>query len=320
MRKTERRDQRGTYGALFGVVAVLTASMTSEMALAEDKMAALMAIPEHDVAAMSQAVSQAGWTFTVRDNWVTKFLRAGGSIDSVTGYKPPLGWAPPAGPKMGAMSMELPSHFDWRDQVPGAFEPARNQGSCGSCWAFATTGTVETAYAIFYPGKKIDLAEQQILDCSGAGSCGGGYYDALDYARSTGVPDEAQNPYTARDTRCKSSAQPVAKIASWQYVGDGEPTTEEIKAAIYQYGPVSVTVNGSFSSYSGGVYNRCNYSGTNHMVMLVGWDDKEQYWIMRNSWGTSWGEAGYMRIKWEGSPGRKCNRVGETAAYVVFEK
>ncbi len=101
---------------------------------------------------------------------------------------------------------------------------------------------------------------------------------------------------------------------------DDEPTIEEIKATIYQYGPVSVTFNTSYSSYSSGIYNKCNNSGTDHMVMLVGWNDKDKYWIMRNSWGTDWDEDGCMRIKWTESSGRKCNRIGETVAFAVYEK
>jgi C1A family cysteine protease len=107
-------------------------------------------------------------------------------------------------------------------------------------------------------------------------------------------------------------------VKSWGYVSGSSsrsPTVDQIKAAIYQYGPVAVTVtaNMAMQGYSGGIFNGCTSMGTNHMVVLVGWDDKTQSWILRNSWGADWGEDGYMRIRYN------CSRVGEEASYVVPE-
>jgi cathepsin L len=97
---------------------------------------------------------------------------------------------------------------------------------------------------------------------------------------------------------------------------------EEMKQAIYKYGPIAVTVSasGAWKGYKSGVYNACNTNMTNHIVALVGWNDDEQAWILKNSHGTEWGEAGYMRIKYVGTNGKKCNNVGSSAAFVVYKR
>lgn len=116
---------------------------------------------------------------------------------------------------------------------------------------------------------------------------------------------------------CKSSCAHPYKIDSWGYVGsaNGVPSVDAIKTAIYQYGPVAVAVaaDSYFQSYTGGVFNRNSSSQVNHAVVLVGWDDSQQCWILRNSWGSGWGESGYMRIKYG------VNQVGYGATYVVYK-
>lgn len=209
----------------------------------------------------------------------------------------------------------------------GKLPPVRNQGNCGSCWAFATTGQVEIAH--FYKTGKIDidLAEQEQLSCSHAGSCNGGFFTALNYDKSHGLGLEADFPYKARDLSCKKIT-PAQNIASWAYIGNQgkNPTVNQIKTVIASGIPVAVTVAAgyrAFQKYNGGVFGgkECTSAGTDHMVLLVGWDDtaegpdgKKGAWLMRNSWGEKWGEGGYMRIRYG------CSHVGEIASTVTLPK
>jgi cathepsin L len=179
---------------------------------------------------------------------------------------------------------------------------------------------------MWYP--MVDMAEQTMVStCERGGDCGGGFFSAFNYVQEKGLPPESEDPYTARNSSCKSglSTFPNSKITRWSYVGTSgrNPTTEQIKQAIYDHGPVTVDINGSLSSRTG-VYTSCGSTGTNHMVVLDGWVDDPAYskygggyWIMRNSWGTNWSEGGYMRIVYKSSGGRNCNGVGNVTAYAV---
>lgn len=222
----------------------------------------------------------------------------------------------------------LPAAFDWNDHA--TLQPIRNQANCGSCWAFSVTAVVESLHMIAHgsPFHAIDLAEQTLVSsCSSAGSCRGGFFNAFNYIQKTGLPDEAQDPYKARNSSCKSGLIPEQKIKEWHYVGQSnrQPTTDEIKAAVIQFGPNSVDINGSFGSYRGGVYTNCGSTSPNHMVNIEGWKDDSAYaaygggyWIMRNSWGKNWGENGYMRIVYKSRRGSKCNGIGGVTAYAVL--
>lgn len=295
------------------------ASLTAGFARAEDT----VNDERHwDVAHMRSVVKEKGLTFEVSENWVTRFLARGGLMKDVTGLVQPAG-AKFAGGSVRHVDLapdaDLPASFDWRDEVAGGLQPVRNQGSCGSCWAFALTGVVESLSRIKSPGEEVNLAEQTLVStCERDYDCSGGYFDAFDYVQSKGLPNESKDPYQARNSRCKTGLSSEKAIKNWAYVGASgkSPTTEQIKTAIKTYGPVAVSVNGSFSSYSSGIYNRCNTAQIDHMVMLVGWNDADGgYWIMRNSWGSSWGEQGYMRIKYTDARGRKCNNIGDAAAF-----
>lgn len=279
-------------------------------------------IAHWDYKALNQISINAGYTFKAGKNWVTDYLSKGGSEFDITGLKHSEVIDYTSAYHNIQARSDLPSHFDWRDEVDGGMQPIRNQGSCGSCWAFSVVSVLESLIRIYDHTLEPNLAEQTLVSsCSNTGSCSGGYMNAFNYLKQKGAPNEKDDPYKAYNTSCRQGLKAGAKISEWNYVGSGSssPTTEQIKTAIYMYGPVSVTVNGSFSAYSSGIYNRCNSYGTNHMVTLEGWDDEGQYWIMRNSWGTNWGEGGYMRIKWYGSGGYKCNSIGKSAAYAVLD-
>ncbi len=244
------------------------------------------------------------YTFTVSQN-ANEF--------HLCGMNPNLLEASPTAPMITELKA-LPSKWDWREQ--NGVTPVRNQGNCGSCWAFAAVGVMESAIKI-KDGVSTDLSEQYLVSCNSDGwGCNGGWW-AHKYHVTPGAVLESCFPYQAADVACKSSCDHPYKLDKWGYVGNSSsiPSVEALKTAIYQYGPISVTVavDSYFSAYSGGVFNR-NYTGSiNHAVILVGWDDSQQCWIMRNSWGASWGESGYMRI------GYNISKIGYGATYVVYK-
>jgi len=212
-------------------------------------------------------------------------------------------------------STELPSYFDWRNK-DGAnwMTPVKNQLGCGSCWDFVAVGSIEAAFNIYQnnPDIDLDLSEQHILSCSGCGTCnGGGPGCVFSYAKDNGIPDEACFPYAASDLSCNQTCPDwqsrAVKIKD--YMWDIPNTTESYKQAIMKYGPAVVVlyVPDDFLFYVGGIYEPIeNVGGSpNHAVVLVGWNDTgfnettnttEGYWIIKNSWGTWWGENGYGKV------------------------
>jgi len=216
----------------------------------------------------------------------------------------------------------LPGAFNWCDQ--GGCTPVRDQGNCGSCWAFGTVGSLESAI-LLKDGVSGDLAEQYLVSCnSDDWGCDGGWW-AHDYHEwkflaaqlAAGARYESDFPYTATDAPCLGPYRAHEKIADWVYIGgeNSVPSTAAIKQAIYDHGPVSaaVCVNTAFKSYTGGVFNPSTWCfSINHAIVLVGWDDSRGAWRLRNSWGPDWGEDGYMWIAY----GKYY--VGYSANYVVY--
>jgi len=258
--------------------------------------------------------------YTWKENKFTKMIEQGQDMSNVTGFKRGADWK--KGAKFDDIKVNtatLPDHWDWREYA--ALRKVKNQGSCGSCWGFSVGGVTELVWQLIHPEMypKLILGEQALVSCSQY-DCGGGNFDAFDYIKTKGLPLESDYPYTASNGSCKSYT-PYTKITGWAYVGDGsnEPTTEQIKQAIYDHGPVSVDLaaNSSWSGYSSGVYTSCNSSSVNHMIIAVGFD--KDVLIVLNSWGEDWGEGGYMRTKFVGSNGRKCNAMGETTAYAIVD-
>jgi C1A family cysteine protease len=199
-----------------------------------------------------------------------------------------------------------PSTFDWRN-VNGKdwMTPVKSQGGCGSCWAFSALGVVEAKINIQANDSNldIDLSEQHLVsDCCDAGSCGSGWPgQALKYVRDTGVSDEDCFPYIASNcacTPCENWEDDKWNIISYNYEG----SQSGYKGDISNYGPMSAVfrVYGDLFSYTGGVYQHTsgNFMGY-HAIVIVGWNDTEGCWIIKNSWNSGWGENGYGRIPGE---------------------
>jgi len=203
------------------------------------------------------------------------------------------------GPLMDIPDVEAAASLDWRTK--GAVTPVKNQGQCGSCWAFSATENLESVNFLA-TGKLVELAPQQIVDCDKAwyGCSGGWPYGAFQYLISFGGQDtEASYPYTAVNGNCKANLNNVgAKIRSYTSVKAGDENG--VKSAL-QTAPLSICVDASrWYLYQGGVImgSQCGRS-IDHCVQLLGYDDgaSTPYWLVRNSWGTSWGENGLLRLQ-----------------------
>jgi len=205
----------------------------------------------------------------------------------------------------------LPSSVDWRANGGNYVTPVRDQRDCGSCWAFAAAGALESYILIkdILPGTNDNRAEQILVSCSLYSDCGGGYIsEASDFLRNTGLPPESYFPYTATNNLC-SRAQSgwqsnTYEIFSWSWVNTYPASVSDIKNALYTYGPLVTTfdVYNDFFSYTSGVYQYTTggYAG-GHAVLLVGYVDNASvpgggYFIVKNSWGTDWGMAGYFNV------------------------
>jgi len=204
----------------------------------------------------------------------------------------------PADTVVTAENLEVftPSNdIDWREK--GAVTPVKNQAQCGSCWAFSAVGIVEGWG--FTTGKGLhDLSEQQLVDCAGSygnQGCNGGWHDkAVDYLADGGSCEQKDYPYTGRDGQCKRTCTPVIKPNK-----SVKGTTEAALSNAINVGPVGVAVDasGGFQSYHSGVFTGPCGTQLNHAILAVGFNSSpSKYWIVKNSWGTTWGNKGYIHM------------------------
>jgi len=226
------------------------------------------------------------------EEFKSQYLMAPQHCSATVGSYQPRGVSPNAG-------------VDWRTK--GVVTPVKNQGGCGSCWAFGTTGAVESAWALS-TGQLLGLSEQQLVDCAGAfgnmGCNGGLPSQAFEYIRHAGgIQRSTDYTYTGRDGRCRADPTKFAAHVTGE-VNITEGAETELYDAITNVGPVAIAfqVVSDFQSYRGGVYDstRCRSGAmdVNHAVLTVGYDQDaasgKPYWIVKNSWGTSFGLQGYF--------------------------
>ncbi|KAB7503955.1 Cathepsin L1 [Armadillidium nasatum] len=196
----------------------------------------------------------------------------------------------------------LAATVDWRNE--GYVTPVKDQGQCGSCWAFSSTGSLE-GQNFAKTGSLVSLSEQNLVDCVTACSgCNGGWMtDAFVYVRSNGgIDTEASYPYEARRGTCRYSATHRGGTCSgYSTIAFGSETG--LQSATATVGPISVAIDASHISYqlyASGVYyeSSCSQLVLDHGVLVVGYgtESGSDYWLVKNSWGTSWGESGYIKM------------------------
>jgi len=196
---------------------------------------------------------------------------------------------------------DLPASVDWRQN--NAVTPIKNQQQCGSCWAFSTTGSLEGLNAI-NNNNLLSFSEQQLVDCSGSygnEGCNGGLMDyAFQYVEATGITLEASYPYEAVDQTCQAF---TPSFSNTGYTDVQQYDASQLQAAVAQQ-PTSIAIEADqqvFQFYTGGILDDQS-CGTqlDHGVLVVGYatdaTSGTPYWIVKNSWGSSWGENGYIRI------------------------
>jgi len=214
----------------------------------------------------------------------------------------------PTGPSFRVSAEDVintPTSVDWRSL--GAVTPVKDQGQCGSCWAFSTTGVLEGAWAAGGHGLQ-SLSEQHLVSCDNSDGnlgCGGGWpYKAVDFVRDNGIDTETSYPYTSSSGTsgsCSSSSRTVADIqVSSHVIIDSDE--DQIAAWVAKNGPVSISIDAMSSiwwSYTGGIVDGCCNHDPDHAVLVAGFGEEngQKYWLVKNSWGESWGEQGYIRLE-----------------------
>jgi cathepsin C len=261
---------------------------------------------------------QKSWTATTYLEYETLSLRdlirrSGGHSHRITRPEPA-----PLTAEIHQKILHLPSSWDWRNVRGINFvSPVRNQESCGSCYSFASMGMLEARIRILTNNSQTPiLSPQEVVSCSQyAQGCEGGfpYLIAGKYAQDFGVVEEACFPYTGTDEPCKLKEDCFRYYSSdYYYVGGfyGGCNEALMKLELVQHGPMAVAfeVHDDFLHYHSGIYHHTGlrdpfnpFELTNHAVLLVGYgtdqDTGLDYWIVKNSWGTRWGENGYFRIR-----------------------
>ncbi len=257
---------------------------------------------------IEKAIEEKGANWKASENWVTRLSKE--EQKKLCNYKREIPKLQKGDLLQLEMVEDLPSEFDWRDVSGVNWDTSvKNQSPAGSCWAFSTTGQLESWWKIenSMPDSAIDLSEQFLISCNPNATANDGYWvsKTLDFIVSYGgIAHETCFPYEGTDvdsSECCADWQTNAvTIPDWGYITSNIADVETIKNAVYRH-PVSAsyTVYNDFYSYSGGVYEQTSdVLEGGHAVLIVGWIDSLECWIVKNSWGPYWGENGYFKIKW----------------------
>ncbi|XP_073704073.1 cathepsin S-like [Garra rufa] len=203
---------------------------------------------------------------------------------------------------VGSSRAAVPDSLDWREK--GYVTSVKNQGACGSCWAFTAVGSLE-GQLMKTTGKLVDLSAQNLVDCSssyGNKGCNGGWITkAFQYVIDNGIDSESYYPYKAVQGQCRyDPSQRAANCTKYYYVHQGDE--EALKEAVANIGPISVAIDATrpqFVFYRSGVYNDPSCTKKiNHGVLVVGYGAiaGQDFWLVKNSWGTTFGDGGYIRM------------------------
>jgi len=263
---------------------------------------------------------------------VTKFADLSPAEFKATYLKSGGGRGRPAGVEADVLppsTHAAPASFDWRNSASPVVSPVKDQGQCGSCWAFSATENIESMWALKHKTLPI-LGPEQIVDCDTVdqGCNGGDTPTAFAYVTQQGGLDtEASYPYTAGDSgeggSCAFESNNVAaSISNFTWAipecsgSCDSQSMADVQAKLATVAPFAICVYAEpWQDYSGGIFNdnTCShdYSDLDHCVQLVGYDNNAGYWIVRNSWNTNWGEAGYIRVSTKVAKGNLCGIMDE---------
>ena len=232
-------------------------------------------------------------------------------------------------PTIVKVSNAAPDAYDWRDY--GRVSPVKDQASCGSCWAFSTIANLE---GLYYAKKGVmkTFSEQMLVDCDTSDSgCNGGLMQyAFTWLKKNGIMLDSDYPYTGTKGTCKSDKSKYVdmSVTGYKKLGSSWSTwsavdEDEVKEFLYETGPLAIALNADpLQTYTSGILDltstKCPSSGINHAVTLVGYgtENNVAYWIVKNSWGTAWGEKGYFRIRrGNGTCGVNCYITTATVSF-----
>lgn len=312
---------------LLVVLLVLSAFGTALPSIARELMTtSQLEAPMKELQVLQQRIYEQGYTYTVAENAITRLSPA--EREALCGYRPRSRPVEPLPEHMefhvmggqssvelreGAVSESLPAAYD--AMALGHVTPVKNQGGCGSCWIFATIADFESDL-LRTANQTFDFSEQEVGDCNIWSSSGGynfceGGYDlmAITHLITYGAADEPCHRYAGRRQTCRDCPA-LKSVNNWRMITGsyGESQITQIKTAILSYGPVYTTMysgDSGFHAYNGGVYQYWGPGEPNHAVEIVGWNDSFTHkqgtgaWLIKNSWGTSWGAQGpYPGCAW----------------------